>query len=556
MDQQERPNHTLVTVLGTEAKSVVYRLGGVSVDAQLAPLALLKVIPEEERPEEIVAFCTPEAMEKSLPTLRDTAGVPVRAVEIDGPLGARLEEVMRRMAEVVPAGEEVELTVDLTHGPRHFQFLLFGVIRYLAALRGVKIRSVHYGLLRGEEGEIVDVVGLLELDEWVYAVEEFSRTGDCRKIADILSRGSSGQDQDRLVRELRRFSEAYLWALPLELGKISDHLLDQRMKSFRRLLKSRNVPFSCVLVERIEEVLKRFQSDVKARDCQELVPDELKRQARLIADRYSRGDRAQVALLLREWIISWAIWADGRTRNWTDYEEARQPVELKLHTLRQLGERTELRHWLSEEQSKLGGLLGKLTRIRNWFAHAGLSGLDLRQAERELEEVVKSWKQLFFDGELRRFPLDVGGTEESLLVTPLGLSVGVLSSSLDALRSRDIRAKRCLLVCTMESWAKLEDADPGLLQGLEVVRLEIRDPRGGVKEIQGIAKKAEEHLLRARDVYVNLTGGTTLMGLAVQAISERAKWLGRNVSRFVVTEGDPDTGRPGEPFWLPDAGPG
>jgi len=46
------------------------------------------------------------------------------------------------------------------------------------------------------------------------------------------------------------------------------------------------------------------------------------------------------------------------------------------------------------------------------------------------------------------------------------------------------------------------------------------------------------------------------MGLAVQAIAVRAKSFCSNVTRLGVTEGDPDTGRPGEPFWLTDAGPG
>ena len=45
-----------------------------------------------------------------------------------------------------------------------------------------------------------------------------------------------------------------------------------------------------------------------------------------------------------------------------------------------------------------------------------------------------------------------------------------------------------------------------------------------------------EHLVAANEVFVNLTGGTTLMGLLAQRIGEEARRLGRSVRRFGLVD--------------------
>jgi hypothetical protein len=83
------PGALLVTVLGTDPKPARYTIQGNSVEAMLAPLALVQLLPEDSRPSRILALCTPEAKERSWPILeRGLAGSGIdAAVEtLDEPL--------------------------------------------------------------------------------------------------------------------------------------------------------------------------------------------------------------------------------------------------------------------------------------------------------------------------------------------------------------------------------------------------------------------------------------------------------------------------------------
>jgi thioesterase domain-containing protein len=69
-------------------------------------------------------------------------------------------------------------------------------------------------------------------------------------------------------------------------------------------------------------------------------------------------------------------------------------------------------------------------------------------------------------------------------------------------------------------------------------------------------REARRPLVAAQEIAVNLTGGTTLMGLAVAAIANEAQRLGRDVRRFGLvdrrppSEQDANPYRAGEAFWL------
>jgi hypothetical protein len=64
----------------------------------------------------------------------------------------------------------------------------------------------------------------------------------------------------------------------------------------------------------------------------------------------------------------------------------------------------------------------------------------------------------------------------------------------------------------------------------------------------------------AQEVTINLTGGTTIMGLAISAIANEAQRLARDVRRFGLVdrrppnEQDADPYRAGDVFWLDPRG--
>ena len=142
-------DHLLLTVLGTNPKPVRYALGDRRIEARLAPVALMNLLPPGERPEQVLALCTAEAKSDSWPLLEQALGAECSMEAVEVPAGDAQEDVDSYLSRVTQAiAGDLDLTVDVTHGYRHFSFLTYVAVLYLAALRGVGIRGAYYGLLR------------------------------------------------------------------------------------------------------------------------------------------------------------------------------------------------------------------------------------------------------------------------------------------------------------------------------------------------------------------------------------------------------------------------
>ena len=74
-DDASAGEHLPLTVLGRDPKPARYVLDGRESEARLAPLALLDQLPEEDRPTRVLALCTPETEQDSLPLLAGALGV-------------------------------------------------------------------------------------------------------------------------------------------------------------------------------------------------------------------------------------------------------------------------------------------------------------------------------------------------------------------------------------------------------------------------------------------------------------------------------------------------
>lgn len=119
---------------------VEYRLGESRYSSRLAPVALFSLLSPDERPEMVIALCTEQA--KS-PTLRELeAAMPgIASVHCaDIPSGIDTEDVDRFLKLMIDEAErfpDAAVTIDVTHGFRHFSFLMYAGVLYLAALRPV-----------------------------------------------------------------------------------------------------------------------------------------------------------------------------------------------------------------------------------------------------------------------------------------------------------------------------------------------------------------------------------------------------------------------------------
>lgn len=567
------PSHVLLTVLGTNPRAACYSLAGRSCEALIAPLALLRLLPSEERPDCVIALCTEEAGRDSLPLLMEQLPPGIGLQEVAVPSGYSQHDIntfLTSATEAIPrrGGEPLQLTLDVTHGFRHFSFLTYLAGLYLVSLRDLDLRGAWYGLLRqGEESPFLDLRPLLELPRWMHALQVLADTGSALPMAAALEVRDGPQEAATMARELRAISQGYLSGLPLELGRQVTLFRAQRLKGLRKLLRERHqLPLAAELVSQLDGLLQPFelQSHGQGSGWKAKLPltqDELQRQGRIIDALFRHGDDGMAVGLLDEWTVSWAAWCLDDCQDWLKFPRRRFAAG-QLGALKGAAADEDLKLLLTAEQQQLGLFWGFLTSLRNGYHHHGMRPEDLignTKVSKELQQVRSYW-----EATLRACPrlsLSVdGASAASLLVSPIGNRPGVLSSALHACRSPD-RADPavCLVICSTQSQPFIAEAVSQAGYRGEIVPLLLEDPHGGHAEIRRLTQGAREALFRAGEVYVNVTGGTTLMGLAAQALANQAARFTRPVHRFGLIDRRPpgeqeaDPYQVGEPFWLQDS---
>ncbi len=562
--------HVLVTLLGTGQRQASYVLGEHQVDSRLAPVALYNLLPAGDRPDRVLALCTSEARRKTWPHLQESLGAecPVECSIV--PAGHTEEDVrnyLLALAAEMSKRESVDITVDITHGFRHFSILTYTAVLYLEALGIARVRGAYYGLLGGpkEISPFLDLRPLLALPQWIYAVRVFHDTGSAMPMADALGERT---DIQQVKGRLRDLSEAYLSGLPLELGRCASDILDSMtMKPLRRfLVGEQRLPLADELINQIKDGLrpvvfvsppskrKGWGQGWKARVP--LSKGELERQASVVDDLLRRGSIATGFRLMSEWTISWAVWRSNRQADWLDFHKARRRAGNLLGAIRELRRDPELKATLSRDQKKLGEFWDHLSTLRNAYAHNGMrreSMLD-EGVRYRIAEVTEVWKVL------RRFPdwgVTLSGSGGRVLLSPIGMRPGVLFSALEVCRGAGSESAPsvCLVICSQDTEALIEDVarQAGFDGRIERIRI---NPYGNRQDIREAVRAGRRHIVGADQVWVNVTGGTTVMGLAAEALATEAKHFACPVRRFGLidrkpsAEQDADPYRVGDPIWL------
>lgn len=579
--------HLLLTVLGRNSKPARYALGPRRIEARLAPVALMNLLPRDERPDRVLALCTAEAKSDSWPLLEQALGAECSMEAVEVPAGDAQEDVDSYLTRVTQAiAGDIDLTVDVTHGYRHFSFLTYVAVLYLAALRGVGIRGAYYALLRSgaqplsarggdleqnvTDAAFLDLRPLLALPRWLHALETLRDTGSTTPLAENVRGGRQSQSARKIAGELSRLSKGYLSGLPIELGREAHLFRRQSLRALKKLLlRDHHLPLADKLVERLGEILEPFALPSPGvgegwKGRVDLSKEELERQARVVDGLRRSGNVGTALGLLHEWTVSWAIWRiDGRN-DWLDYRRVRHRASRRLHAIAAVGHDSEIANVLKNEQRNLGVFWKKLSELRNAYHHHGMR----RRVVVGDHEEARIGKQLdliwtFWEGTLRACPDDVsllfgesrGGP---VLVSPMGKRPGVLFSALRSCRAAadGVVPATCLVVCSHETEGLIADAArrAGYPGPVEPLRLE--DPYGGGSEIDRVVKAARKRFIGGETVFVNITGGTTLIGLAVEALADAARRLACPVRRFGLIDRRPpvqqdmEPYRDGEPFWL------
>ena len=581
--------HLLLTVLGIKPRSAVYALGDQECEANLSPLALLELLGPEERPSRVLAICTPQAKADSWEILKGGLKGALSAEPVEVSNEGNQDDVgsfLSAIADKIPA--DVDLTVDVTHGLRHYSFLTYIAVMYLAALRGLRVRGAYYGLLQNAPAvsPFINLGPLLELQDLVYAVRTLRDTGSAMPLAAALGADVNGDPRyghaaspsgsEDPVSELIALSEAHASGLPLEFGNLVHSVLQrarrqqarlERMaaeaealerqgagkgvsaKSFQALrflglatpadetddgLSGGNLPLVDELIREFHGVLEPFELRAGANWKSRIALDEteLRRQANVIDYQLRCRNTSTAIGMMHEWTVSWSAWCKKDEKGWLQYTDSRRRAIGALNQVKpnSCGSEAAQCSCSAPQKCRLATFWSDLTELRNSTHHHGMTVHDLLVADDRRDKlgfVLEYW-----NGTLKACPdynhllEPVSAPDKRVLVSPVGMTPGVLLTALEACRSDDDMGEpsSCIIVCSNESKEMVDEAlrTHGKYEGA-IDTLIFQDPQGGVSELGRITASARQFLEDAKEVVVNVTGGTTLMGVAVEKIASHAQ---------------------------------
>lgn len=541
----------LLTALGVRPQQTNYAIGEATAQAEHAPLALIELLGPTERPCQVIALVTASARGKSWSGFEASClklEIACSALDIpEGQSPADISDALSKIADAIP--EDCELILDLTHGYRYLPFLFYPLSLYLAAFRGVRVVSAWYGKLEGGAAEapkpLIRLDPLLRLPEWLYAVRVFVETGATaalaarfEALANALDAGPQRGPPSKAAGALREFSQAYELGLPLELGIAAGKLCSVLQESPLAAMTVLDLPLAGSLGQCIVAAAEpyRFAADSGLEDgggrgnwkqSFTLTQAELQRQAALVDLYLQRNQPGQALALMREWLVSLGALYRGKAGRWLDRKE-RLAVERELGALLRLSKQPGA---LDDEQMQWAQFWDRLGKRRNALAHPGMSTEVVAMKDAELAPLRTTWDRIKDAGEAwARF----GGGGGRLLVSPLGRSPGVLYSALVVTKPSAL-----LVLCSSDTRDQVTTAIAQSGFSGVVTCVEMQDPLAGFDEIESLRGQAGSVLLAADEVVVNLTGGTTLMGIVVQRLFERTRELQRPSRRLLLTDGRP-----------------
>jgi CRISPR-associated DxTHG motif protein len=583
IDPSSDKEHILLTSLGTLAKDSIYEWEGKSTTAQLAPLALVELLGKLHLPipNRVVAVVTKGAESTTWPVFQEGVRCrlniePERISIPDGRNSGEIRQILESVAKSIPDG--ANLTLDVTQGFRHFPFVFYALVLYLKSLRGVKLLGAYYGMVETNDPKpIIDLQPLLELPEWFHAVRMFQDQGTTKPMADLLQPLASilGQETGRLYKAgkkeagaerseqakqvrssvdwLEKYAFAYESALPLELEKASRRLIDS-IKKLPTIGSTGLPPLAAELTDAIvnagkKSAFEKLPGEKNWKQSIKLDKAELKRQANMIDLYLDRGQLSLAVGLMREWVVSWAIWKSGKTEEineWLNNKNVRPRYERILGAIGASARSKGSSFTMTPEQEVFRDFWNQLTdNLRNALHHHAMRVEALQEVPASLKNVQKFWNQLKENGLKAKDSIDLPPLGGKLLISPQGMRPGVLFSALKA-----VQPDVCLAICSETSAGSIsEAAEKACFKG-HIEQIKLADPHGGFDDIDTVTESARGYLLYANEVVANMTGGTTLMGVVVQRLVEDAQKLGpdRSVKRFALIDRRPHADQENDPF--------
>ncbi len=554
----KRP-HYVLTAIGVNPQKTPYSLGSKNEKGNFSTPALIKLLPET--PSKIFLLLTEKAKGNKEKFKEDINGNKIEITEIeipDGKTNGEIEDILKKILENIP--ENCDLTLDITNGLRHFPFLFFTSALYLQSLKNIHIKGVYYGALELRNSGIVPFIDLgiiLEMVEWFYAARLFAEEKNANKLYSmIVNNKNNKQDKSNknFFEKIKKFNISYSTTLILEMGDAIKSFVNQLDNKKSKIEKNESIPLLPELLEYISKSIKKFKLDNEIKTTgdwkskYQLTEKELNRQISIIDSYIETGHYINAIELMREWIVSRCIWfKNEKVDKWLT-KKTRKDVEQQLGSINWQNEQKILQ----EDKKELAELWNDLTQVRNSMAHCEMNE---EKIEKDLETKIRSiWSKIKDKNEINGFwnpyIISSGG---KLLVTPVGMSKGLLYTALSKI-SPDV----CIIITSKDAENGIEEAIREASYKGDIKKIIMKDPFAGVTEIKDIKSnfltpkysEYRELIQEAKEIVVNLTGGTTMMQILVDDISKVANKMGKDIKKVITIDRRDVMEQKKEPFMI------
>jgi CRISPR-associated Csx2 family protein len=199
----------------------------------------------------------------------------VKCIQI--PDGNNEEEIWDIFQKIYDSIEENdELYVDITHSFRSLPMLLLVLLNYLKVLKNVRIQSLTYGNWEGRDennySPIVDLLPLVELQDWTIAANNFIKYGNSKMLVELtqkeiqpILKETQGKNQAAselrsLSTQLKEFTEILTTVRGKELYKRD---IPTNIKNTLSTVKNNHTIIAQLnpILKKIEEKISDFSTD-------------------------------------------------------------------------------------------------------------------------------------------------------------------------------------------------------------------------------------------------------------------------------------------------------
>lgn len=522
------------------------------------------------------------------------------------PAGATAEEQWETFWTLVKVAEHVSdapIIMDITHGYRSIPLLVLLGITFLQTVRRVDVRGIYYGAFearvqpQGGQADdlrvspIIDLSEALYLQKWLEAARDFMRYGDARGVAQLLGdihRTARTSDQlgmtpTRLKNLANRLSDM---SASIMFGRVNDlPTVANRLREFTDGKIAEQVDREAI---RAAAPLKLLMAPMCEAYFDMATGNRFEDGCALVKWHVDHKNYVVAVQVMRELMVTKVGKVGFPDTDDSKLFDSKWRQDNPERILGHLCQRLRMKARLGETAARLAAVWGKVSELRNDLSHCGMRGSPIPvdrletgvpSAFADFRELMLNWPEETWrdaispclvetGGETARAFEDqrqgsrtgdgsclgcgaenVTGEKHRVLITPVGLSSGLLYTAL-----MRVEPSKAVVVCSDASKAGARGAaeTAGFAGELEFVGMD--EPFTGFGEAAKVFGEVEafferEGLSPDRDeVWINLTGGTTAMQHVVNYVGQRLKRRGYAVRYVAMVDRRPHEQQMKDPF--------